>query len=126
MFAPLFLLLYEFDTTMMKPLDQESSLEIRYQQSITTLLDLALQESHKQAQIAASVLLSANRSLIRPSQEWLVSVPDIGLLNERERNAALGVIHGRITLKRNPETVIQGGTALFHRLCNRWRNIEQW
>ncbi len=111
---------------MMKPLDQESSLEIRYQQSIMILLDLALEKNHKQARIAASVLLSANRSLIRPSQEWLVSVPDIGLLNDRERNAAMGVIHGRIILKRYPETIIQGGTALFHRLWKRWRNIEQW
>jgi hypothetical protein len=94
--------------------------------ALTTLLDLALQESHKQARIAASVLLSANRSLIRPSQEWLVSVPDIGLLNEREHNAALAVIHGRITQKRYPETVLQGGTALFSKLWHRWRNIEQW
>ena len=111
---------------MMKPLDQETSLEIRYQRSIMILLDLALEKNHKQARIAASVLLSANRSLIRPSQEWLVSVPDIGLLDERERSAALGVIHGRITLKRYPETVIQGGTKLFSKLWHRWRNIEQW
>ncbi|AQA18150.1 hypothetical protein BST95_07760 [Halioglobus japonicus] len=111
---------------MMKPLNQETALEIRYQRSITILLDLALDHNHKQARIAASVLLSANRALIRPTQEWLVSIPDIGLLYERERDAAMGVIHARIALNRYPETVIQGGAALFHRLWHRWRNVEQW
>ncbi len=111
---------------IMKPLDQESALEVRYQTSIKILLDLALDNNDKQARVAASVLLSANRSLIRPTQEWLVSIPDIRLLEERERNAAMGVIHGRITLNRFPETVIQDGSALFHRLWHRWRNIEVW
>ena len=55
----------------MKPLDQESALEVRYQNSIKILLDLALDNNHKRARVAASVLLSANRSLIRPNQEWL-------------------------------------------------------
>lgn len=111
---------------MMKPLYQETALEIRYQKSILILLDLALDHDHKQARIAASLLLSANRALIRPGQEWLVSIPDIGRLDERERDAAMGVIHGRTTLNHYPETVIQGGTELFHRLWHRWRNIEQW
>ena len=111
---------------MMKPLNQETALEIRYQQSIMILLDLALDYDHKQARIAASILLSANRALIRPRQEWPVSIPDIGLLDQKGRHAALGVIHGRIALNRYPETVIQGGSALFHRLWHRWRNVEQW
>ena len=111
---------------IMKPLDQESALEVRYQNSIKILLNLALDYNHNQARVAASVLLSANRSLIRPSQEWLVSIPDLRLLDERERNAAMGVIHGRINLNRFPETVIQNGASLFHRLWHRWRNIEAW
>jgi len=111
---------------IMKPLDEETSLEIRYQDSIKTLLDIALDQNDGNARIAASVLLSANSALIRPSQEWLVSIPDLRFLEEKEKNAALGVIHGRVTLNRPPETVIQGGPALFHRLWHRWRNIEQW
>ncbi len=110
----------------MKPLDQESALEVRYQNSIKILLDLALDNNHEKARIAASVLLSANSSLIRPNQKWLVSVPELRYLDAYERNAALGVIHGRVTLKRSPETVIQNGPALFHRLCHRWRNMEEW
>lgn len=111
---------------MMKPLNQETALEIRYQRSIMILLDPALDNNDKQARIAASVLLSANRAFIHPRQEWLVSIPDIALLDQTERNAALGVIHGRIALNRYPETVIQGGSGLFHRLWHRWRNVEQW
>lgn len=111
---------------IMKPLDQENSLEERYRKSIMTLLDLALDNNHDRARIAASVLLSANSSWIRPRQEWLVAIPELRYLTEGERNAALGVIHGRITLNCPPETAIQGGTALFHRLWNRWRNIEEW
>jgi len=110
----------------MKPLDQECALEVRYQKSIKTLLDLALDNNHAKARIAASVLLSANGSRIRPHQTWLVSIPDLSYLDEHERNAALGVIHGRITLRRPPEMVIQGGHDLFHRLWHRWRNIEEW
>lgn len=111
---------------IMKPLDQESALEVRYQKSIKVLLDLALDNCDHEARIAASVLLSANSSCIRPGQEWLVAIPELCYLTVRKRNAALGVIHGRITLDRPPETVIQGGAALFHRLWHRWRNIEQW
>jgi len=110
----------------MKPLNQESALEVRYQNAIRTLLDLALDNDHEQARIAASVLLSANSSWIRPKQKWLVAIPELRFLREHERNAALGVIHGRISLNRLPETVIQGGPALFHQLWHRWRNIEEW
>lgn len=110
----------------MKPLDQENALEVRYQKSIKILLDLALDHCHDQARIAASVLLSANSSWVRPKQEWLVSIPELRHLHGHERNAALGVIHGRISLNRLPETVIQGGPALFNRLWKRWRNIEEW
>lgn len=111
---------------IMKPLDQENALEIRYQTAIKILLDLALDNNHERARIAASVLLSANSSLIRPKQTWLVSIPELRFLNQYERNAALGVIHGRVTLNRPPSQMIQGGTALFHTLWHRWRNIEQW
>jgi hypothetical protein len=111
---------------IMKPLEQEYALEVRYQNSIKTLLDLALDNDHEKARIAASVLLSANSSSMRPNQKWLISIPELRYLGAYERNAALGVIHGRITLKRSPETVIQNGSALFHRLWHRWRNIEEW
>lgn len=111
---------------IMKPLDEETALDIRYQDSIKTLLDIALDQNDWEARIAASVLLSANSALIRPSQKWQVSIPDLRFLGERKKSAALGVIHGRITLNRPPETVIQGGSALFHKLWHRWRNIEQW
>ena len=111
---------------IMKPLDQENALEVRYQNSIIILLDLALDNNHEKARIAASVLLSANSSLIRPQEQWLVSIPELRYLDEAEQNAALGVIHGRVTIKRSPETVIQNGPALFHRLWHRWRNIEEW
>jgi hypothetical protein len=111
---------------IMKPLDQDSALEVRYQNSIKILLDLALDNNHEKARIAASVLLSANSSLIRPNQKWLVSIPELRYLDAYERNAALGVIHGRVTLKRSPETVIQNGPPLFHRLWHRWRNMEEW
>jgi hypothetical protein len=111
---------------IMKPLDQESALEVRYQKSIKILLDPALDNSDEKARIGASVLLSANSSLIRPNQKWLVSVPEIRYLNEEERNAALGVIHGRVTLNLLPEMVIHSGPDLFHRLWHRWRNIEEW
>ena len=111
---------------MMKPLDQESALEVRYQKSIEILLDLALDHGHNEARIAASVLLSANSSWIRPRQQWLVSIPELRYLHEYERDAALGVIHGRISLNRLPETVIQNGPTLFNRLWKRWRNIEDW
>ena len=60
---------------IMKPLDQENSLEERYRKSIMTLLDLALDNNHDRARISASVLLSANSSWIRPRQEWLVAIP---------------------------------------------------
>ncbi|RLA54488.1 MAG: hypothetical protein DRR42_01525 [Gammaproteobacteria bacterium] len=110
----------------MKPLNQESALEVRYHNSIRILLDLALDNNHDEARIAASVLLSANSSWIRPRQEWLVAIPELRCLGDHELNAALGVIHGRITLNQPPETVIQGGSALFHRLWHRWRNIEEW
>jgi hypothetical protein len=56
----------------------------------------------------------------------LVAIPELRYLNDHELNAALGVIRGRITLNRPPETVIQSGSALFHRLWHRWRNIEEW
>jgi hypothetical protein len=111
---------------IMKPLDRESALEVRYQNSIKVLLDLALDNNHDEARIAASVLLSANSSWIRPRQEWLVAIPELRYLDDHELSAALGVIHGRITLNRPPETVIQGGSALFHRLWHKWRNIEEW
>jgi hypothetical protein len=111
---------------IMKPLDQESALEVRYQNSIKILLDLALDNNHEKARIAASVLLSTNSSRIRPRQEWQVAISELRNLDAHELNAALGVIHGRITLNRPPETVIQGGPALFHRLWHRWRNIEEW
>ena len=110
----------------MKPLDEENALEIRYQNSIKILLDLAIDQNHERARVAASVLLSANSSLVRPQQQWLVSIPELRLLNESEKSAALGVIHGRVTLNKAPETVIQGGPELFHRLWHRWRNIEEW
>jgi hypothetical protein len=111
---------------ILKPLDQETALEVRYQKSIKTLLDLALDNSNEKARIAASVLLSANDSLIRPRQKWLVSIPDLRYLDEKEKNAALGVIHGKVTLGRPPEMIIQGGHDLFQRLWHRWRNIERW
>lgn len=111
---------------IMKPLDQEGALEVRYQESIKILLDLALDNNHEKARIAASVLLSANSSWKRPQQKWLVSIPELSYLDEGDLNAALGVIHGRVTLNRLPETVTQGGPALFHRLWHRWRNIEEW
>jgi hypothetical protein len=111
---------------IMKPLDQESALEVRYQNSIKVLLDLALDNNHEKARIAASVLLSANSSLIRPRQEWQVAISKLRNLDNHTLNAALGVIHGRITLNRPPQNVIQGGSALFHRLWHRWRNIEEW
>ena len=111
---------------IMKPLDQESALEVRYQNSIKVLLNLALDNNHDEARIAASVLLSANGSWIRPRQEWLVAISELRYLDDHTLNAALGVIHGRITLNRPPEVVIQGGSALFHRLWHRWRNIEEW
>jgi hypothetical protein len=110
----------------MKPLDKENSLEMRYQTAITTLLDLALDHSHNRAKVAASVLLSANRSYVRPQQRWRVSIPDLQQLTDCEQYAALGVIHGRITLGRSPETVTQGGPELFHKLWHRWRNVERW
>ena len=110
----------------MKPLDKENSLEVRYQTAITTLLDLALDHSHNRAKVAASVLLSANRSYVRPQQRWRVSIPDLQQLTESEQYAALGVIHGRITLGRSPETLTQGGPELFHKLWHRWRNVERW
>ncbi len=90
------------------------------------LLDLALDHNDAQARVAASVLLSANRSHFRPRQEWQVSIVDLRLLHARELDAAIGVIHGRVTLNRPPETMIQGGSQLFHRLWHRWRNIEEW
>jgi hypothetical protein len=111
---------------IMRPLDQESALEVRYQNSIKTLLNLALDNNHDEARIAASVLLSANGSWIRPRQEWPVAISELRYLDNHTLNAALGVIHGRITLNRPPQTVIQGGSALFHRLWHRWRNIEEW
>ncbi len=110
----------------MKPLNLENALEVRYQNAIRTLLDLALDHNHHRARTAASVLLSATGALIHPRQKWLVSIPDLKFLEEHERNAALGGIHGRITLNRPPETVIQGGPELFHKLWHRWRNIENW
>jgi hypothetical protein len=110
----------------MKLLDQENALEIRYQNAIRVLLDLALDHDHERARIAASVLLSANGALIRPRQVWLMSIPELRFLTEAEKSAALGVIHGRTTLNRQPETMIQGGPELFHRLWHRWRNVEQW
>ena len=110
----------------MKPLNLENALEVRYQNAIRILLDLALDHNHDQARTAASVLLSANGALIRPRHKWLVSIPALRFLEENEINAALGVIHGRITLNRAPETVIQGGPELFRKLWRRWRNIENW
>lgn len=47
-------------------------------------------------------------------------------LDEHERCAALGFIHGRVTLYHLPKMMIQGGQTLFHRPCHRWRNIEEW
>jgi hypothetical protein len=111
---------------IMKPLYQDSALEVRYQKSIKALLNMALDDNDEKARIAASVLLSANSSWIRPRQEWLVAISELRYLDDHELNAALSVIHGRITLNRPPETVIQGGPALFHRLWHRWRNIEEW
>ena len=111
---------------IMKPLDEENSLEIRYQNSIRVLLDVALDDNHENARISASVLLSANSSLIRPREDWRISIRELCYLYDHEQSAALGVIHGRITLNRIPETVVQNGPALFHRLWRRWRNIEEW
>ena len=111
---------------MMKPLDQQIALEIRYERAIKLLLDLGLDHSCHHAKVAADVLLSANRADITPYRSWPLYISDLRILHEGECNAALGVIHGRVTLNRLPEIVIQGGPALFHRLWHRWRNIEEW
>jgi hypothetical protein len=111
---------------MMKPLDQQSALEIRYERSIRVLLDLALDHSCDQAKIAADVLLSTNGSMRTRYSKWSVHIPALRQLDDQCVNSALGVIHGAISLGRRPEFMIQGGAELFERLRRRWINVEEW
>jgi hypothetical protein len=77
---------------IMKPLNLETALEIRYERSIKFLLDLALGHSCNRARVAADVLLSANNAQIRPNSNWMLHVPDLSHLDQYSLNAALGVI----------------------------------
>jgi len=111
---------------MMKSLDQQVALEIRYERAIKRLLDLGLDHSCHRAKVAADVLLSANNAKITPGRNWPLYVPDLRKLHEDELNAALGVIHGRVSLGRYPVSVVQNSTVLFEKLWYRWHNIEDW
>jgi hypothetical protein len=111
---------------MMKTLDQQVSLEIRYEYAIKLLLDLGLDHSCQRAKITADVLLSANNAKITPGRNWPLYVPDLRKLHENELNAALGVIHGRVSLGLHPVSVIQNSTELFEKLWYRWHNVEEW
>jgi hypothetical protein len=74
---------------IMKPLNLETALEIRYERSIKCLLDLALGHSCNRARVAADVLLSANNAQIRPNSNWMLHVPDLSHLDQYSLNAAL-------------------------------------
>ena len=77
---------------MMKPLDQQTALEIRYERATKLLLDLGLDHSCHRARVAADVLLSANNAKITPGRSWPLHISDLRKLHENERYAALGVI----------------------------------
>jgi len=94
----------------MKPLSQQTSLEIRYERAIRLLLDLALGHSCQRAKVAADVLLSANNAMITPNRDWPLQIPELRLLHENERNVAPGVIHGRVSLGCGPVSVIQNSS----------------
>ncbi len=111
---------------IMNPLNQDTALEIRYEKSIKCLLDLALDHSCERARVAANVLLSANNAQIRPHTNWMLHIPDLCHLDHYSLDAALGVIHGRVSLRRYPEVAIQNGPQLFRRLWRRWHNVEEW
>ena len=94
---------------MLKPLDQQDSLEIRYEKSVKALLDLALERSDEQARIAADVLLSANGAKQTPYRKWRIQIGELCLLNTMAFDAAIGVILGRTQLHLHPAFIIQNG-----------------
>lgn len=111
---------------LMKSLDEDTGLEIRYEKAIRLLLDLALDQSCEQARIAADVLMSAANMDRTPHRKWTVNLSDIRFLHRPYAHAALGAIHGRTSLKTNPQTAIENGQELFQRVWKRWRNVEEW
>ena len=111
---------------MMKPLNEQSALEVRLEKAVRRLLDLALDQDSRQAKIAADVLLSAAGMHETPGQRWRVDLGDLSILSDAQAFAALGVIHARASLKICPSTTIARGPALLQALRNRWLNVEDW
>ncbi|WP_133126067.1 hypothetical protein, partial [Pseudohalioglobus lutimaris] len=102
----------------MKPLDKDTSLEIRYERAIKELLDLALDHSDDCARIAADVLMSASNANRTPTRKWTVNLSELARINEKQAHSVLGVIHGKTSLKRNPKLMIPNGAELFDKV---WR-----
>lgn len=111
---------------LMKSLDEDTGLEIRYENAIKKLLDLALDNSDDRARIIADILMSASNANRTPSIKWRVDLSELTKLSNDDAYAAMGVIHGRTTLKRNPQTMIPNGAELFRRVWSRWHNVEEW
>ncbi len=111
---------------LMKSLDEDTGLEIRYEKAIKSLLDLALDQSCCQARIAADVLMSAADMDRTPHRKWTVNLSELRFLHAPHTHAAVGVIHGRTSLRTNPQIAIENGQELFQRVWKRWRNIEEW
>ncbi len=75
---------------MMKPLNEQSALEVRLEKAVRRLLDLALDQDSRQAKIAADVLLSAAGMHETPCQRWRVDLADLSVLSDAQAYAALG------------------------------------
>ena len=111
---------------LMKSLDEDIGLEVRYENAIKNLLDLALDNSDERARIVADILMSASNADRTPTNKWTVNLSEFTKLSEDDACAAMGVLHGRTTLRRNPQTMIPNGAELFRKVWHRWHNVEDW
>lgn len=70
------------------------------------------------------MLMSASNANRTPSTKWRADLSELTRLSDDEAYTALGVIHGRTTLKRNPQAMIPNGAELFRKVWRPWHNVE--
>jgi hypothetical protein len=110
----------------MKPLNQYSSLELRYEKAIIALLDVAMNHSDSRAKVCGSILLSAAGREKAPGKTFCITFSELTYLDDDLQHAAMGVIHGRTSLRLWPQMMIQDGDKVFRMLWLRWINVEDW
>lgn len=87
----------------------------QYGEAVAALLKLALSSGGSSTSAAAQLLLSAYNG-----NNWHVDITSLCSFDPNHYKAALDVIRGRVELYTEPQSVIQDGDSLFHRLWDKY------